>query len=98
MLIDRTHRSWAVASAAILVASTVLYVPYATRAEAPSGGSWLGLAYGVAGFAMMVFAGLLAARKKVPVWRLGRAQTWMRGHLWLGLLSLPLIVFHAGFT
>ena len=45
----------------------------------------------------MVFAGLLGARKKVPVWRLGRAQTWMRGHLWLGLLSLPLICFHAGF-
>jgi hypothetical protein len=40
---------------------------------------------------------LLAARKKVPVWRLGRAQTWMRGHLWLGLLSLPLILFHGGF-
>jgi len=45
----------------------------------------------------MVFAGLLAARKKVPVWRLGRAQSWMRGHLWLGLLSLPIIFFHAGF-
>jgi hypothetical protein len=45
----------------------------------------------------MIFAGLLAARKKVPVWRLGRAQTWMRGHLWLGLLSLPLILFHGGF-
>jgi hypothetical protein len=45
----------------------------------------------------MVFAGLLAGRKKVPVWRLGRAQTWMRGHLWLGLLSLPIIFFHAGF-
>ncbi len=41
--------------------------------------------------------GLLAGRKKVPVWRLGRAQTWMRGHLWLGLLSLPIIFFHAGF-
>ena len=26
-----------------------------------------------------------AARKKVPVCRFGRAQTWMRGHLWLGL-------------
>jgi len=44
-----------------------------------------------------VFAGLLAARKKLPVWRLGRAQSWMRGHLWLGLLSLPLILFHGGF-
>lgn len=45
----------------------------------------------------MVFSGLLAARKKVPVWRLGRAQSWMRGHLWLGLLSLPIIFYHAGF-
>jgi len=46
----------------------------------------------------MLFAGLLGARKKVPVWRVGRAQTWMRGHLWLGLLSLPLILYHAGFV
>jgi hypothetical protein len=39
---------------------------------------------------------LLGARKRVPVYRFGRAQTWMRGHLWLGLLSLPLILFHSG--
>ena len=61
------------------------------------GGTAAGIVFGVAGFAFMVFAGLLGARKKVPVWRVGRAQTWMRGHLWLGLLSLPLILFHAGF-
>jgi hypothetical protein len=46
---------------------------------------------------MMLYAGLLGARKRVPTWRLGRAQTWMRGHLWLGLLSLLLILYHAGF-
>ena len=45
----------------------------------------------------MIFAALLGARKKVPVWRVGRAQTWMRGHLWLGLLSFPLVLFHSGF-
>jgi hypothetical protein len=61
------------------------------------GGTALGLVFGVAGFAFMIFAALLGARKKVPVWRVGRAQTWMRGHLWLGLLSLPIIVLHAGF-
>jgi hypothetical protein len=98
MLIDQTHRPWAIATGAIFVAAAVLYVPYASRAQAPSGGSWPGLAYGTAGFGMMLYAGLLGARKKVPVWRLGRAQTWMRGHLWLGLLSLPFIVFHAGAT
>ena len=61
------------------------------------GGTALGLAFGVLGFAFMIFAALLGARKKVPVWRVGRAQTWMRGHLWLGLLSLPLILLHSGF-
>jgi hypothetical protein len=45
----------------------------------------------------MLFAGLLGLRKKFPIWRVGRAQTWMRAHLWLGFLSFPLILFHAGF-
>ena len=56
------------------------------------------LAFGILGYGMMLFAGLLGARKKVPVWRIGRAQTWMRGHLWLGFLSFPMILFHAGFA
>ena len=98
MLIDRTHRRWMTTALAITIAAAALYVPYARRVAAPSGGSWPGLAYGIAGFALMVFAGLLGARQRVPVWRLGRAQTWLRGHLWLGLASLPLIVLHAGFA
>jgi hypothetical protein len=96
--IDRTHKYWLVASLAILATAIAVYVPYAASSPAgPSGGSPVGLAFGIIGSAFMVFAGLLAARKKVAIWRLGRAQTWMRGHLWLGLLSLPLILFHAGF-
>jgi hypothetical protein len=96
--IDHTHRKWLGASLIILGAATAMYVPYAVRAPSgPSGGSALGLTFGITGSAFMVFAGLLAGRKKVPVWRLGRAQNWMRGHLWLGLLSLPIICFHAGF-
>lgn len=76
-----------------------LYILYAVRAPGgPRGGSALGLTFGVAGYALMLYAGLLGARKQVPVWRIGRAQTWMRGHIWLGLLSLPLILFHGGFA
>jgi len=96
--IDSTHRAWLVASAVILGVSAVLYAIYRVPASAGSmGGTAMGLAFGILGFAFMIFAGLLGARKKVPVWRVGRAQMWMRGHLWLGLLSLPLILFHAGF-
>ncbi len=98
MLIDRSHRSWAIGSAAALAVSAAAYIPYAASSDGPSGGSAMGLTYGVAGFAAMAFAGLLSVRKKFPIWRIGRAQTWMRGHLWLGALSFPLICFHAGFA
>ena len=87
-----------VASLVVLGVSTAVYITYAARSPSgPSGGSAIGLTFGIIGSAFMLFAGLLAARKKVPVWRLGRAQAWLRGHLWLGLLSLPMIFFHAGF-
>jgi len=96
--IDHTHRKWLAASLIIFGLATAVYIPYAVHSPSgPSGGSAIGLTFGIVGSAFMVFAGLLAGRKKVPVWRLGRAQTWMRGHLWLGLLSLPIIFFHAGF-
>lgn len=98
MRIDQTQRGWAVASLGILAASAVAYVVYAQQAAAGArGGSAMGLLFGIVGFAFMIFAALLGARKRVPTWRLGRAQAWMRGHLWLGLLSLPLILFHGGF-
>ena len=98
MLLDDTHKKWLIASLVILAAATLVYVPYALRSpQGAKGGSALGLTFGSIGFSFMLFAGLLGARKKVPVWRVGRAQAWMRGHLWLGLLSLPLILFHGGF-
>ncbi len=98
MRIDCTHKSWLVASLAIFGVSLLLYGFYRVPSGAGSmGGTGAGLAFGSAGFAFMIFAALLGARKRVPVYRFGRAQTWMRGHLWLGLLSLPLILFHSGF-
>ena len=85
-------------SAVTLAVACVAYAIYAAGAPVgPRGGSAMGLVFGVAGFAFMIFAALLGARKRVPTWRLGRAQAWMRGHLWLGLLSLPMILFHGGF-
>jgi hypothetical protein len=99
MRIDRTHQPWMIATIALAIASTVAYVVYALETPGgPRGGTAMGLTFGIAGYALMLYAGLLGARKRVPTWRLGRAQTWMRGHLWLGLLSLLLILYHAGFA
>src|SRR4051812_4253236 len=99
MRIDTTHRPWLIASLAIFGVSLAMYIPYAMNAPAGAqGGSFFGLVYGIVGYGFMLFAGLLGAREKVPVWRIGRAKTWMKGHLWLGLLSLPMILFHGGFA
>src|SRR5580692_11717930 len=98
MRIDKTQRGWAITSLIILAASAAVYWFSALGSpQGPRGGSAIGLAFGVTGFGFMIFAALLGARKRVPTWRIGRAQAWMRGHLWLGLLSLPVILFHGGF-
>src|SRR6266567_3353160 len=98
MLLDTSHHRWIIATTVAAVVATAAYVPYAaSRLNGPSGGSWPGLVFGGLGFALMLYAGLLGARRKVPTWRIGRATTWMKGHLWLGLLSYVLILFHSGF-
>lgn len=99
MLIDQTHRKWAIATAGLTLVGLATYVPYHLLSpRGPQGGSAVGLAYAILGFGLMLFAGLLGLRKKFPALRIGRAQVWMRGHLWLGVLSYPLILFHAGFA
>ncbi|MGH9528881.1 MAG: hypothetical protein ACRD2S_03075 [Terriglobales bacterium] len=98
MRIDETHRTWFIGSITALLIAAITYVFYSRSApQGPNGGTPAGLTYGSIAFAFMLFAGLLGARKKFPVWRIGRAQSWMRGHLWLGFLSFPLILFHSGF-
>src|SRR5262245_16421945 len=87
-----------IATSAAAALALACYVVIVQRSPAgASGGTLPGMIYGILGSAAMLFAGLLSARKQVPTWRLGRAQTWLRGHIWLGLLSVPLILFHSGF-
>lgn len=61
------------------------------------GNSPLGLAYGIVSYAIFIFAVLLNVRKRFPLARVGRAQTWLRAHVWLSLLTLPLVFMHAAF-
>lgn len=97
MLIDKTHLGWGTASAVVLAACTAGYIASTSGGREAAGGSAAGLAFGTLALAAMIFAGLLAVRKKFPGLRLGSAQFWLRGHIWLGLLSVPLVFFHSGF-
>jgi hypothetical protein len=98
VLIDRTHRWWIIVTSVLAVAATGLYVfLYLRTPGGLTGGSLVGMWYGVAGSALMVFAGLLSGLRQVPTWRwLGPRQLWLRGHIWLGLLSGVLILCHSG--
>lgn len=98
MLVDRSHFSWASWCIGATFVALILYWIYAqTEPNGPSGGSWQGMLYGVAGTGCMVYAGLLAWRKTIPKTQLGTAKAWLRGHIWIGLLSVPLILCHCGF-
>ena len=61
------------------------------------GGTPLGLAFGAISLAIFVFAALLSLRKKIPLWRIGTVQRWLRAHIWLTFLTIPLIILHSGF-
>ncbi|MHC4547847.1 MAG: hypothetical protein ACYTEZ_03640 [Planctomycetota bacterium] len=98
MLIDRGHWRWFLFSTALLVVAAVAYALYAKgEPGGPSGGSAMGLAFGIAGTVCILFAALLGTRKRRPHYRFGRTASWLKGHLWLGALSLPLVLFHGGF-
>src|SRR5262249_29212822 len=99
MKIDRTHRTWEFAAAMIFTIAALVYIFIAMRSPTgPGGGTALGLAFGIACYALMLYAGLVSVRKKFLIRRIGRAQTWMLGHIWLGLVSFPLLLFHGVFA
>ena len=98
MLIDRTHVRWTVGSAIAAAVSGLLYAAYAlTSVNGPTGGSWAGLFFAFAGTGLILFECLLSLRKRYPASPIGRVSTWLKGHLWLGLFSFVLILFHTGF-
>jgi len=102
VLIDRRnfakHRPWA-GFALIATVTAMAWFLAAGRGmpEWPGGGTLPGLTFGVAGGVLILFEFALWGRKKVRSWRIGRVQTWMAAHIWLGLLTVPLLVLHSGF-
>jgi len=56
------------------------------------GGTPLGLWFGSISLAIFIFAILLSLRKKIPLWRVGTVQRWLRAHIWLTILTIPLVI------
>ena len=78
-----------------------LYLPPALM-QKPSehrsiGGTPVGLIFGAVSFGIFIFGALLSLRKRVVLWPIGTVQSWMRAHIWLTLLTIPLVLLHSGF-
>ena len=99
MLIDSTHKRWLLGTVlAGMLALGFYFLLVRTSMNEVTGGSTVGLWYGIGGGLLMVYAGLLAAHRKLLRWPLVPARSWwLKGHIWLGLLSAVLILCHSGF-
>ncbi len=98
MLVDRTHIPWAVGSCCVGAAAVAWYITDAPRhLNGPSGSTLVGFSLGSVALAIMLFCTALSLKRKVPHWRTGKAATWLRGHIWLGLLTCLLVGLHAAF-
>lgn len=105
MLSDRKafvalHRRWFIATVLATAAAVVWYGWEATgRTRWPGGSSLVGLTFGVLAGGIILFESLLGLRRtqlfRTARW-LGSAQLWMKAHIWLGLLAVPLVVMHSG--
>jgi hypothetical protein len=93
----RAHFGWCLLLVAGTIAAIAWYAIFSRgAAEWPGGSSLPGLVCGTLAGAIILFEFLLWPRKTlVRVWRIGRTQTWMRAHVWLGLLAVPLVGVHA---
>jgi hypothetical protein len=63
----------------------------------PPPSSPLGVLLGFVAGAIVLFEMALLPRKWLRGKRLGAVKVWMRWHVWLGLVCLPVVLVHAGF-
>ncbi|MEW6323967.1 MAG: hypothetical protein AB1515_01120, partial [Nitrospirota bacterium] len=96
MLNSPYNRPWRRVFLALAAAAALSYGWYAYR-MAPSGGTTMGLIYGVIGLVLILFLLFYAVRKRWHRCVYGKTEIWLNGHLYLGLLALLLVYFHAGF-
>lgn len=98
VLIDSTHRRWALFTIVIGTSSVVLFLNLRQSSAQPWMKSPESVGYGVAGFLLILFAGLLSLHRRFPRWTWwGRRASWLRAHLWFGLLSGVLLLCHSEF-
>jgi hypothetical protein len=95
---DRRHVPCLIVTLLLGVVATGAYLYDAPRhLSGPSGSTAVGLTLGIAAYLIMLFLVALGLKRRVPHWRLGKAQSWLRWHIWLGILVPLLVGLHGAF-
>jgi hypothetical protein len=97
LLATRESARWRRRAYLVLAALGASYVWYAATTEFPHGGSAFGLGYGGLGLAAILALLWFGVRKRSYRSTWGRLETWLHVHVYLGLLSLFVVLFHTGF-
>ena len=95
MPVPRSGPVWRRIFVVLLIALSASYVWYVRR-EYPHGGSTMGLAYGIGGTLLILLLTFFGIRKRVYRSTFGTLEQWMQSHIYLGLLALVVLIFHAG--
>jgi len=95
MPVARSGTLWRWIFAILLIAVSVPFFWY-SRHEFPHGGSPWGLAYGIAGFLLILLLAFFGIRKRWYRSTWGTLEQWLQAHIYLGLLVLAVLLFHAG--
>jgi hypothetical protein len=93
--IARSGVAWRRIFFLLLIASTASFISYA-RQEFPHGGSRWGLIYGSVGFVLCFLLAFFGVRKRWYRSTFGTVEQWMQSHIYLGVLVMVILLFHAG--
>jgi predicted membrane channel-forming protein YqfA (hemolysin III family) len=95
MAVARSGPTWRLIFLALLVGTSATYYRYATT-QFPHGGSRHGLAYGIAGTALILLLAFFGIRKRWYRSTFGTLEQWLQSHIYLGVLVLIVLLFHTG--
>jgi hypothetical protein len=95
MPIARSGPLWRKLFVVLLLALTASFIWYARR-EFPHGGSNIGIAYGIAGYLLILLLAYFGIRKRSYRSTFGTLEQWLQSHIYLGVLVMVILLFHAG--